>query len=478
MNLIDQNFNIKEEKKKSKAPKIILGAIIVVFLLIVLILGYIMYLENTTIKLYLNGELNNNLLGILQIQDDGTIYAPIKEISKYFDYESYNGEYTDKSEEQTKCYVQSESEVVNFALGEDTINKLDLTNSSENYEYINLSNQIKANDGVLYASSDTLEKAFNISFEYNQNTNRIYIYTLPYLVQNYTNQVLSYGYVGVNEDFASQKAILQNMIIVKDEDEGTGVIDLSGNVILEPKYDDIKYLPNVGDFLVTNDDKVGIISKNKETKLPIEYDLIELMDQEAGLYLVKEDEYYGVVDFNGNTIIFIENDEIGIDASKFSKNSIKNKYILAGSVIPVKQDEKWALFDLKGKQITDFEYDEFGYIPSNNKNAMSLLVIPDYDVIVACKDKKYTLINTSGERLMGVVADDIYMTVSSGEEHYYILANDKTYDAIDYLQSRGVTPNVENSKNEEENNNQDENAVSSDEEENTNSSDNSKKNSQ
>ena len=36
-----------------------------------------------------------------------------------------------------------------------------------------------------------------------------------------------------------------------------------------PKYDNIEYLPNSGDFLVKSNNKVGIISKDKQTKVNI-----------------------------------------------------------------------------------------------------------------------------------------------------------------------------------------------------------------
>ena len=65
-------------------------------------------------------------------------------------------------------------------------------------------------------------------------------------------------------------------------------------------------------------------------------------------------------------------------------------------------------------------------------------MIPDYNVIVAGRDDKYTLINSSGEMLFGLVADDIYMTISGGERHYYITVNDNLIDAEEYLQSRGI----------------------------------------
>ena len=67
-----------------------------------------------------------------------------------------------------------------------------------------------------------------------------------------------------------------------------------------------------------------------------------------------------------------------------------------------------------------------------------MLVIPDYNVIVAGRDEKYTLLNSSGEMLFGLVADDIYMTISGGEKHYYISVNDNIIDAEEYLKSRGI----------------------------------------
>ena len=178
------------------------------------------------------------------------------------------------------------------------------------------------------------------------------------------------------------------------------------------------------------------------------YDSIELMDSDAGLYIVKKDNKYGVIDLRGNIKIYIENDEIGVDISKFSQNNIKNKYILAGNLIPVRKDKLWALYDKNGNQLVDFKYDSFGYIASSSKDALNLLVIPDYEVLVACKDKKYTLLNSVGEELFAApVADDIYMTISGGETHYYITANNGTMDAEVYLDRIGVTTKSSNNQN-------------------------------
>lgn len=441
MNLIEESFETKQDKKSKKTAKIILAVIVILVILIVAIAGYLFYLQNAQLKVSVNGQVNQKVKDMLVIEADGTVYVPIKEIASYLGYESYNGEYSDKSEDTSKCYVQSENEVANFSLNSKKIYKLDLSDNAENYEYSYTKKPVKSIGGVLYTTSEGMEQAFNASFEYNQDTNRIAIYTMPYLIQSYTAATLDYGYAEISPVFSNNKAIMQSMLVVKKDKNKNiyGVIDLKGNIVLESKYDNITYLPNTGDFLVESNKKVGIVSKNRETKVQIIYDSIQLMDSDAGLYVVKKENKYGVVDLKGNVKIYIENDEIGIDNSKFAQNNIKNKYLLVENLIPVRKDKTWGIYDKSGNLIVDYSYDSFGYIATSNKDAMNLLVIPDYNVIVACKDKKYTLINSSGEQLFLPIADDIYMSVSGGENHYYIVVNDNKMDAEEYLNKRGIT---------------------------------------
>ena len=472
MNLIEEEFQNKEEKKKKRTTTIILVAIIFVFIAIIATVSYLIYLQNSTLKVLLDGKENQKIKQLLQIEEDGTVYISIKEIAGFLGYESYNGEYKEKSEETSKCYIQNENEVANFSLGSNKIYKLDLTKTNENYEYEYTKKPVKAKEGILYATSEAIEKAFNISFQYDQDKNRIIMYTMPYLIQNYSGKVLDYGYTEISDVFANKKTILQDMLVVKKGENKNiyGVIDTQGKNVLEAKYDNITYLPDVGDFLVENNKKVGILSKNGETKVQIMYDSIELMDYDAGLYVVKKDNKYGVIDLQGKTKIYIENDEIGIDSSKFEQNNIKNKYLLADNLIPVRKDKLWGLYDKNGKQIVDFKYDSFGYIASTNKDALNLLVIPDYNVIVACKDKKYTLLNQAGKELFAPIADDIYMNISGGEKLYWIAVNNNRMDATKYLDQTGVSSNGNTESNKESNTNN--NTKSS----NTSNSDNNRNN--
>lgn len=452
MNIIEESFKTKKEDKSKKIAKVVLALIILIVLIIIGIMLAITYIKSNTLKLTIDGVSKDKVIDMLLFEDD-KIYVPIKEIASYLGYECYNGEYNDKSEDASKCYIQGENEIANFSLNSKKIYKLNLQRNS-NYEYFYIDEPVKAKGGVLYTTTQGIETAFNVSFQYDEVNKKITIYTLPYLVKVFSPVVLDYGYVELSDDFTNQKAILQDMLVVK-KDKSTGkcgvISAVDGSTILEAKYDNITYLTNSGDFLVVSNKKVGVINKNKETRVQLIYDSIELMDSDAGLYVVKRDNKYGVIDTKGNVKIYVEHDQIGIDASKFEENDIKNKYILVDNLIPAKKGSTWGLYNKNGELIVDFEYDSFGYITSSNKDAMNLLVVPNYNVIVTCKDKKYGIINSSGETLIQCATTDIYLTIESGTKHYYMIFNDKKYDLEEFLDSQGIVvkddTNTNSSKN-------------------------------
>ncbi len=453
MNLIDEELQPKKKDNSKKMARIIL---IIISILIIAIIGIVMaiaYIQEKTLKLYVNGSINEKVKQMMVIDDDGTIYFPIKDIASYLGYQSFNGEYTDKSEDQSKCYVQDDNEVANFALNSNKIYKLTLENSDGNYNYYYSKKPVKAINGKLYATSDAIENAFNVSFSYNADNQRAYIYTMPYLIQSYSSKVLDYGYEEISDNYNNKKTILNDMLVVtKDQGKIYAVIDIKGNAVIEPKFDNIEYLPNSGDFLVQSNNKVGIISAKKETKIQLLYDSLELIDSDTGLYLAKKDNKYGVIDSKGNIKIYIEYDQIGIDNTKFEQNNIKNKYLLDNGMILARKDKLWGAFDKNGKQVLDFEFDSFGYVATSNKDAINLLLIPDYNILVACQNKKYALINSAGEMIIRPVLDDAYMTINSGKKYYYMNANDRKINITEFLDEQGPSNNSNNSTNENKTN--------------------------
>ena len=99
------------------------------------------------------------------------------------------------------------------------------------------------------------------------------------------------------------------------------------------------------------------------------------------------------------------------------------------------------------------------------------MVIPLLNLIVACKGKKYTLLNSAGEELFAPIADDIYMTIDGGEKHYWIAVNDQRMDATEFLDKKGVSSNNSTSSN-KANNTTNNNSKDSNETNNDNSANN------
>lgn len=453
MNIIEENIEKAPKNDNSKMLKtIILASIIVLFLIAVGLFAALQGVKKNTLVVTVNGKQNEKVKEMLIMQDNGMILVPIRGIASYLGYDSYNGDYTNKSEDSSKCWAQttgSKDEIVSFALNSKRISKI--TNDQKQgtvYSYCEIDKEVEAKNGELYTTTDGIEKAFNVKFVYDQENKKIKISTMPYLVSSWDNALKDLGYSQSSKNFNDQKAILKNMLIVKKEKDtnGTkyGVINTAkkGESILEAKYTNISYIPETSDFLVEDDKKMGIISSTGDTKIRLDYDKIEILDSGSNLYVVKKNNKYGVVDSNGNFVISLDYDDIGVDISKFTKNDVKNKYLLAENLIPLKKGELWGFADKNGKIVTDFQFNSLGYTASSNKDIENLLVIENYEVVVACKDKKYILVNSLGELLWkGALFEDVYMTVSSAGKKYVLVKNGKEYDAEEQLDRIGAKVN-------------------------------------
>lgn len=481
MNIIDEEFQPTTKKNDpKKMKKIILIVIILLVIAMIAVMITIAYMKDKQLKVYVDGVQNDKVKSMMLIDSDGTIYFPIREIAQYLGYASYSGTYADRSESKNQCYVQDmpnglrsqnaqSNEIANFTFNSNKIEKLRLSGDG-NYQYYYANKPVKSQDGVLYASSDAIENAFNVSFTYNSENQRAYFYTMPYLIQSYTTSVTDYGYSKIDNDFDNQKAVLNSMLVVVDSRNNYAVIDLKGNPILEAKYGGIQYLPYSGDFLVKSNNKVGIMSAKKETKVQIIYESLNLISAESNLYVARRNGKYGVIDSNGNIKIYIQYDQIGIDnISSYKENNIQNKYLLDNGMIPAKKDGLWGAFDKDGKQVLQFEYEKFGYSGQSSNNYLSLLIIPKYNDMVVYKNKKYGLVDSYGNPVILCVLDDVYMTIDDGNKNYWTSYNDKRYDLInDILIKLGPVQGSDDEENDDHDDKELTNAINNDNDEESN----------
>ena len=445
MELYDEDKRRKENKMNSKLNKIIVASIILVIIIIIGLIVAIYYLMNNPNKLTvkLNGVENVELETMLKVDYNinGSINvdAPIKEFAKIVKYQGFNGEYQSSSQDTDKCYVTNNEEVTTFYLDSSVINKKDLTVSDSEYESYEIEKQVYEKDGVLYANEKGLEKGFNLYMSYDSKKKILNINTLDTEVANAKFRAINtFGLQGIDEEtFSNKKAILDRMIVVVSGDEKYGVIDYStGSSILEIKYDSIKYIPAKSEFIVKMNNKVGITKSNGQEKIKAIYDNLILIDKEKEWYIAQQNRLYGVIDAQGNTIIYPEYNQIGIDATKFEQNGVKSGYILLDRLIPVKQGNKWAFFDINTKAIiTEFQYDSIGSITVNKSaTTYNLLVIPEVQAIVVKKEDGYNFITLTGEEIFkDIQFPDAFIRISSGKPSYYMVWDEKEYNIVEMI---------------------------------------------
>lgn len=441
MDLFNDEEILKPKKKmKIKASTVILVLIVLLSILLVLTIVAIVYFRASILKISIDGMNGKALEEILIIEENNKIYMPIKRMAEFLNYDAYNGDYITRSEDPTKCYIETEKELVSFTLNSNILTKV----TEGQTQQINITEPIKEINGELCITAEGAQDAYNFIFHYDKEAEQIYIQTLSYLYNGYSGQFQAQGYVPIEEEtFENKTAILDGMLIVKSQNEYYGVITTSGESILETKYDSINYLRKTSDFLVDSNGKKGIISASKETKVQLIYDDIKTVSNKNDIFYVIESEgLYGLLDAEGNTIIYPEYEQIGTDVTSYSQNGVTNGYILYNQIVPVKRNNKWALFNINGNRVTEFIYDSLG-CPSNQSGSTrkyGVIKILDYNLIVGCQSGKYNLITLEGKPLFSSsILDSVYITISQGKNVYYITSGTTTKELISFLQENGVT---------------------------------------
>ncbi len=466
MEFYDVEAMEEENKKGKKGLKIVLVLIFLLIIAVIAVVCVMMYMKSNTFKITIDGknaELSENVYYI--DEQTGKVYFNIKQFASYVGYSAHDGEYKIYSQDSNKCYVETTNETASFYLNSNKINKV-APDSKEDYESYTISEPVKNVNGELYVIEDGIEKACNLNITYSKEQNSLTIYTLPYLVEYYNPKIISLGYAGIDTNFNNQKAILYDLFVVSNatdadtdeekENAKKGVIkveDGKPKEVIALRYTDIEFSEKTEEFIVKNNyNKMGIMLKTGATKINLSYDDIKVMDADYGLYIVKNENRYGVINDKEQYIIHIEYDDIGIDLQSFPSNKVDNQYMLFDNAIPVKQGTKWGLFNKNGEKILPVEYDSIGCVASTVKDKVvnNLLIIPDIEAIVICKDKKYGLITSTGTELLPTALESIYSITDAGIDDYYMIysytegegedAKEQkiTYNVIDYLKAMKI----------------------------------------
>ncbi len=462
MDLMEEN-PIKEKEKKNSTLKVWLIIVIILMVLLVVAAGCIWYyaqtLKTNLFKVVIDGVSStkaSNQEGLF-IVENGKVYTSISDICSYLGYNFYRGGYRQYTEDRTKCYINNSREIVTFASGSKEIVKYpaDVNELPQNFE---IDEEVILKGERLYIDSQGLAKAFNLIVSYEAENNTVTITALPYLTayyeKTYPDISLENSDFGDDVKFNNEKALLKNLVVIKDlatELYGVSTFDDNQLVpVISARYAQVEYMEGTNDFIVTTEDKkVGIIGSDGITKVRPDYDTIDIIDRNVGLYLVSNQNKQSVININGKIIVHPDYDSIGLDSGSYEDPNVTNRFLLLGNCIPVKLNNKWGLIDKNGETILQVQCDGIGcneVTDKVEKNTNGIVFVPDIQGIVVeldaisadnKKEKKYGIINAmTGQLMINTVLDSVYSVTTEEVTRYYMTSGGQVYNIIDWWEQQ------------------------------------------
>ena len=353
MDLLTGNQNTK--KTKSKNQKIVLSLLIISIVLLILTILLIIFLpqlgtENgKNLKLKINYQDVQTSQEFIVTASNGKNFVELRELSNLLNYAYYNGAYLEFSENKNKCYIDNGHEIIGFEKDSNKIYKT-IPEEELDYQYYELSSNIISHNNKLYIKIEDLPVALNLLIENNS------INTPEKFAEKYKEKIAGKGY-SIDTDSKNLKCFSYNLIVVS-KDSKKGILSTNLTEIAGTKYDTIQFNEKTKDFIVSSNNKYGIIKSNSETKLMLMYEEIKIINYEPLLYQVKREGKLGIVNADGKTVANTEYDGVG-----YPKNEQKGiNYTLIipsddetrGNMLVVAKNQKYGLIEIKtGKTIIE-----------------------------------------------------------------------------------------------------------------------------
>ena len=186
--------------------------------------------------------------------------------------------------------------------------------------------------------------------------------------------------------------------IIINENDQYGVISVAGTVLVEPKYEDVKYV-NTGDYFAVKESGVWKLYDIDNNSFTIEDGYDDIVEVRNDNITVKDDGKYGVINSNKEEKISPQYDEL--------KYAFSIYYI-------AKKDSKYGIINLENEEIIPFEYLNMDYIESAA-------------FIQADKSETETIIfdNNLGQKISGIISE---INIEKGYIKAYIEGEYKYYN--------------------------------------------------
>lgn len=396
MSLLDQEVKKEEQKGKKVILLLLIFSVISLIMLIVMMMG-LSGKQTNRLSISLDGKDIIIEEGLLTTDESGIKYISIQKIAKLAGYEYLTGEYKQYNEDNTstKCYLENTNQVIQFEANTNRIYKT-TPNSILDYEEYELTNKILKLNNLLYISLDDINVGLNMKYLDSQKDNKIILKTLETLYAEYTTalpQKTNNALVEINNDFNNKKAIAYDMLVVSNASGKWGVVNSSDfSTIIGNKYSSIEFVESAGVFIVSDNNKFGVISKEANQK--------------------------PIIDLNYTDINVISNNPL---------------------CFAVKIDENYAIVNKEGKLITNNLYNSIGCTSQStveeSVQVIKELGINKLNVLVVCKDEKYGLLSLDdGSIIVDCTLEKIYAKNENGQKVYYIQLQEQEISLDKYIE--------------------------------------------
>lgn len=175
-----------------------------------------------------------------------------------------------------------------------------------------------------------------------------------------------------------------------------GVIDSSGNNVIDPAYEEMITIPNS-----KNDVFLCVYDVNYETG-----------------------EYKTKVLNSKNEEIFTQYDQIEAISNKDSNNNVWYE----DNILKVKKDGKYGIIDLTGKELSPCQYDDITAL-EGIKNTLKV-----------AKDGKIGILDSEGKEILGTQYVDVTNLGKDNKEGFIVSGEDGKYGIVDYSNQTILEP--------------------------------------
>ncbi len=182
------------------------------------------------------------------------------------------------------------------------------------------------------------------------------------------------------------------------QNKKVGLIDTLGNVVIQPKYNEIKILDE--NLFAIKTDQWNVIDRTQNPKLQSAYNRIDLIS--PGFLRIQSANKWGIAQLNGSVICIPSFEEV----SAF------------GNYFKIKNEEKLGLMDQSGKIILTPENDKISIFDSNT--------------FLFFRNRKWGVVNSNGEIIASAeydnwekISDDFIKFKTKGKIYLYSVRNGK-----------------------------------------------------